>query len=157
MGLDMYLYARKSSFKTRIKEDKDKLFIEYPEELKEFADDMYDRFFQECIVEYAIGYWRKFNALHCYIVENFAENGVDDCKPIYLDGYDIEQIVDTIKSILVDKDKAKELMPPADGFFFGSTEISDWYFEDLEYSLWVFEKTLDAIRHGYSIYYQASW
>lgn len=76
MGLDMYLYARKvnSSFR------KGGIDVKYPCELQVFENLMKD--FEESLIitnNYKIGYWRKFNALHHFIVKHFSE-GEDDCQ-----------------------------------------------------------------------------
>ena len=35
--------------------------------------------------------------------------------------------------------KAMELLPPHDGYFFGSTKTDDWYYEDLKYTVEVLD------------------
>ena len=105
-----------------------------------------------------VAYWRKANAVHRWFVENFA-NGVDDCNPIHVCGEDLAKLCEICRAIWKEpegvrrNEKAMELLPPQDGFFFGSTKIDEWYYEDLAYTL----KVLDGIK-GYGEYvYRASW
>jgi hypothetical protein len=37
----------------------------------------------------------------------------------------------TIDNVLENPEKANMLLPPSSGFFFGSTEIDDWYWTNL--------------------------
>ena len=156
MGLDMYLYASKYESKSKWREeDKEGIKGFYPSELVDFQTDIFERNFASKHTKYQIGYWRKFNALHHYIVENFA-NGVDDCREIYLYTEDIEQILNNLKKVKDNKNKASELLPTKSGFFFGSTQYDEWYWEDVEYSIRLFEEVL-KLPKGIEIYYEASW
>lgn len=95
MGLDMYFYARKTTYKSFSKWGKPDRAneVNYPEDLKTFSDYIYDRNFKSVQTEirYQIGYFRKFNALHSYIVKTFAD-GIDNCQDIILYKEDVEQI-----------------------------------------------------------------
>lgn len=47
-----------------------------------------------------------------------------------------------------------ELLPPQEGFFFGSTKTDKWYYEDLEYTA----QALSFVENdGEDYIYQASW
>jgi len=132
-----------------------------------------------------IGYWRKFNALHGFIVSNFAEQ--DDCKPIYLDISNLEEIRKVLGEVLAILEKSKKIpkvenvssdrvieeiiydckneieaiFPPTEGFFFGSQEINNWFKDNVEYSIDVIENALKEYEEhpkvSMDFYYQASW
>lgn len=120
--------------------------------------------------KYQVGYWRKFNALHWWIVKNYA-NGEDDCQEIYLSVEDIEELLKVCQEVAMDHSKASELLPTKDGFFFGNTEYNDWYFKDIEYTIDLLQKIIEltkkqtkkknpesAVRcYEWDIIYQASW
>lgn len=91
-----------------------------------------------------IGYWRKFNALHDYIVRNFA-NDNDDCRPVELGNSAVAQILEVLEKVNKDHSKAEELLPTASGFFFGSTEYDEWYFKDVERSIEIFREARDIL------------
>ena len=153
MGLDMYLYATKYESRSNWRNDERKGF--YPEELKSLEEDIWERNFLSKHIKHQIGYWRKFNALHNYIVKNFAD-GVDDCREIYLYKEDIEKVLQVLKDAKNNKEKAPELLPTQSGFFFGSTDYDEYYWDDVKYSIELFEKVLE-LPDDYSIYYDASW
>lgn len=153
MGLDMYLYA--SGYESKHSRGGEVIKGFYPEELSLFEEKHQQHNFLSKETKYQIGYWRKFNALHNYIVKNFA-NGVDDCKEIYLPKEGIEQILEVLKTIKKDKSKANELLATQSGFFFGSTEYDEYYWQDIDYSIELFEDVL-TLHYSWDIYYQASW
>ena len=161
MGLDMYFTARQylSSWNDADKELKTKVSalvegMATEWEVKE--------------VSFEVAYWRKANAIHNWFVQNVQE-GEDDCKSYYVNENCIIELYDTVCQVLEDHSKAEELLPPQGGFFFGGTEIDEWYFKDLEYTREVFEPLVTKImyakdypneRHdiwNYDFYYQSSW
>jgi hypothetical protein len=116
-----------------------------------------------------VGYWRKFNALHGYIVDTFA-SGEDNCQHISLEEDDLIQILDTLKqakyildsdaSDEVKSDKLSDVFPTADGFFFGSTFYADYYAECVDITIILLSDLIDECEddnYSYSFYYQASW
>ena len=151
MGLDMYLEVRK--YKSSYRGDGEQLA--YPNELKELELNIRNRNFLSVESTYQVGYWRKFNALHSYIITNF-NDGVDDCREIWLPIRCCEQILNDLKKI--NENNASEIMPTCEGFFFGSTRIDEYYFQDVKYSIDLFEKVIKlAKEYNYEVYYHASW
>ena len=155
MGLDMYFYLTKYESQFSFNDEKN-VILHYNEDLKELENDILERNFKSIETKYQVGYFRKFNALHSYIVDNFAD-GVDDCKEVYLSKEEIKTIISTLKS--VNEDNASKVLPTQKGFFFGSQEYDEWYFEDVKYAIDLFEKMLKVLetKKGWSAYYQASW
>jgi hypothetical protein len=107
-----------------------------------------------------VAYWRKCNAIHNFFV-NKVQGGRDECQRSYVPMEVLNELKDICKKILHSNAEhggyktealAEKLLPPTAGFFFGSTSIDKWFFEDLEYTLDVLNKLEDG---GY--YYQASW
>ena len=163
MGLDMYFYARKTTYKSFSKWDNPERAneVNYPEDLKIFSDYIYDRNFKSVQTEtsYQIGYFRKFNALHSYIVKTFAD-GIDNCQDIYLYKEDVEQIKKILDDVLEanTEEKAKELLPPQSGFFFGGTDYDEYYFEDVKDAADLMQNILDNFDfENYQLVYEASW
>lgn len=163
MGLDMYFYARKTIYKSFSKWDKSDRADEtnYPEDLKIFSDYIYDRNFKSVQTEtsYQIGYFRKFNALHSYIVKTFA-NGIDNCQDIILYKEDVEQIKKVLDDVLEanTEEKAKELLPTQSGFFFGGTDYDEFYFDDVKDAADLMQNLLDNFDfENYQLVYRASW
>ena len=166
MGLDMYLYANRYDSKSTYnydEEKKDKVSKTfYPRALNKLARKHADYNFLSKETFYQIGYWRKFNALHGFIVENYA-NGRDECQKIYLSKDNIKEILNTLKEVKANPNSAMDIMPPTPGFFFGSQDIDEWFIKDVEYSIELFEDVLEMLekndkrKNYYEIYYQASW
>lgn len=107
-------------------------------------------------VSQEIGYWRKFNALHNWFVEN-VQDGRDECQEAYVSPSKLEELLNILNEVK-DGDiiKAEELLPTTSGFFFGSTEYDEWYFENVNESIPIIEKAL-SYKEDSDIYYQSSW
>ena len=164
MGLDMYFYARKTTYKSFSKWDNSDRAneVNYPEDLKTFSDYICNRNFKSVQTEtiYQIGYFRKFNALHSYIVKTFA-NGIDNCQDIILYKEDVEQIKKVLDDVLnahQQVEKAKELLPTQSGFFFGGTDYDEFYFEDVKVAADLMQSLLCNFDFDkYQLIYEASW
>lgn len=160
MGLDMYVYLKKSDYKSRSQWRQNDL--EYPKELKEFQDNILDRNFmsEQETHSYQVGYWRKANAIHGWIVNNLAD-GEDKCQEIYMSLESIKQLISVCQDVFTDPSEAERLLPPEEGFFFGSQEIDEWYMEDIKYTIKLFEKIKAFLEseqgEEYRCIYQASW
>ena len=104
-------------------------------------------------------YWRKSNAIHQWFVDNCGK-GIDECQPIYVSRQDLIDLRDLVKDVLIHREKAPLALPTASGFFFGSTEYDEWYWEDLEYTAKELDRVLmDTFEQWQSVdfIYQASW
>ena len=159
----MYFYARKTTYKSFSKWGNPERAneVNYPEDLKTFSDYIYDRNFKSVQIEtrYQIGYFRKFNALHSYIVKTFAD-GIDNCQDIILYKEDVEQIKKVLDDVLEanTEEKAKELLPTQSGFFFGGTDYDEFYFEDVKVAADLMQNLLDNFDfEKYQLIYEASW
>lgn len=138
----------------------------------------YDSLFKE------VYYWRKANAIHQWFVDNI-QNGNDDCEDYRVMQKDIQLLIETLKEVynsLCDKEmitkkvkdgtieyeikvfkeedleKAKELLPTQEGFFFGGTEYDEYYFEQIKDTLndlQILDRSFDY-ENNYLIY-GSSW
>ena len=143
MGLDMYLNAKR--------------YIWYNED--DLADTVANVFpeikgrrVKEVIVEAM--YWRKANAIHKWFVDN-VQNGVDECEEHYVSREQLTELRDLVLEVLATRDASK--LPPQAGFFFGSTDITDWYWKDLEYTLEGLNKVLEDFPDRWEFNYRSSW
>lgn len=103
------------------------------------------------------GYWRKDNHIHNWFVKHCAE-GVDDCKPMYVQDSDLDTLRRLCSEVIADPTKAEELLPCAGGFFFGSVEYDEYYIESLQSTIDIIDKTAKMVtRYMGDIIYQASW
>lgn len=110
-------------------------------------------------VSFEAMYWRKANGIHRWFVQN-VQDGVDDCKEYYVTPEELETLVGLCNQVLEDNSKAHELLPPQSGFFFGGTDVDDWYLEQLQNTVAALEVLLNlevVKNHTVSLYYQSSW
>lgn len=160
MGLDMYL-KRKIYYGLNYKHNN----IEGKKTKIVINDEVVDHTDLEEI-SFQVGYWRKFNALHNYFVENIQE-GVDDCKEYWISEEKLKDIInlcqkdieylDTLKlenDIYINVDDEKLNLIPKSGFFFGSTEINTWHYEMLKNTI---NQLTEALSINGDFYYQSSW
>jgi hypothetical protein len=155
MGLDMYLYKKTyvqnwSHFK---EEEKHDITIYKGGKLRK--DIKPERI--TYIIE-TVGYWRKFNALHKWFVDN-CQNGVDDCKEYYVSKEKLKELLVNLNKVNIEKALGKELLPTESGFFFGDTEYSDYYYECVEDTISMLTELLkESDENSYSdFYYNSSW
>lgn len=77
-----------------------------------------------------IGYFRKVN----FLVKYFKDLGfdVENQTPFCISKEDAEVLLSRCNQVLKDHSKASELLPTMDGFFFGSIEYNEYYFNDVK-------------------------
>ena len=100
--------------------------------------------------------WRKANAVHQWFVTN-VQDGKDDCGTYYVDDEQLVQLRDTAQRTLRIRANAADELPTREGFFFGSTEYDEWYYENLEATVAGIDRVLSNKQDGSSFEYQSSW
>lgn len=104
-------------------------------------------------------YWRKANQIHKWFVDN-VQDGNDDCKEYEVPLEQLRKLVKTCKKVLKDHSKAEELLPTQAGFFFGGTEYTEYYFQNLKDTVKQIEPLLKE-EYPKGVYvtftYQSSW
>lgn len=104
-------------------------------------------------------YWRKANAIHRWFVDN-VQDGVDNCAEYNVSTEQLTELRNLCKKVLEDPENAMELLPPKSGFFFGSTDIDDFFIDDLTSTVERFDYLLElpeVKNHNISFYYSSSW
>lgn len=165
MGLDMYLNARKHLEKInwQVLQANDELSYSSPEavypkfndlleltQLTDVATDIYG-----ATVEVVCAYWRKANQIHNWFVTNI-QKGEDNCGEYYVPQDKLTELMVICEHALESKDPT--LLPPQAGFFFGGTDIDEWYWRDLESTVTQL-KRIFALPDvdNLSFYYSSSW
>ena len=143
MGLDMYLNAKRFIW---FGED------ELGSKVAEAFPELKGKRVKEVVVEAL--YWRKANAIHKWFVDNCQE-GEDDCGNYYVGREQLEELRQLILEALATKDAKK--LPPQAGFFFGSTEVDNWYWEDLRSTADGLERVLAEFPEQWEFEYHSSW
>jgi hypothetical protein len=155
MGLDMYLSAKRYLWS-----DQDKEVSEQVNKIIGVDGDAERRFNGSSLVVKEISldamYWRKANAIHGWFVEN-CQDGDDDCKEYEVDREQLETLRDLCKDILEHPDAERDAdLDPTLGFFFGSAEKDEWYYQDLKNTVEGLDRVL-TLPDEYSFTYTSSW
>jgi hypothetical protein len=156
MGLDMYLNAKRymSKYFNEGDEAKMKLIAEVFPELANRKGRFGDASpVKEVSIE--AGYWRKANAVHDWFVRNVQE-GEDDCGNYPVGREQLGELKELCKQVLEDRERASELLPTTDGFFFGSTEYDQHYFGDLEQTIRIIDECM-TLPVEWEFEYRSSW
>lgn len=113
--------------------------------------------FKPINVTFRLAYWRKANAIHRWFVEN-VQDGLDECQSSYVPLEALQKLKEICEKVLNNNELAAELLPTAEGFFFGDTRYNEWYFEDVEKTLNITNDILsDPNVKNWWITYRASW
>ena len=155
MGLDQYLYAKKYTSNSEFfGEKRREEFLKLREVVGDDA-----RFLEANLpsitIEMKVGYWRKANAVHQWFVDN-CQNGEDDCREAYVGREKLEELLSAVKAVIADPSKADDILPTQSGFFFGSTEYDEYYFQDLKDTKEILERCL-SMSDEWDFAYQSSW
>lgn len=182
MGLDMYMSKKTYVKRWAHNEPKDQFTVTVKKGRKKFTGINPERI--SYIVE-EVAYWRKFNALHNWFVQN-VQDGRDECQESYIPDEKLEELVETLKSVKkilaeaptkkemvqvgwsngeklmeeidtfdIDENILEELLPTASGFFFGGIEYDEYYKDEVERTLTLLEGLI--AEGGGDFYYQSSW
>jgi hypothetical protein len=151
MGLDMYLQAQRYVSGWHFRKD-----AAFEAIVKAANLEPTDRA-PSITVSANVAYWRKANHIHRWFVDN-VQGGVDECQEAYVDRDQLQELVDLCKQVQAEPDKAKMLLPPQAGFFFGSTEIDEEYWVDLADTVEQLERVLnDPKLADVDFFYHSSW
>jgi len=106
-------------------------------------------------VEVTCAYWRKANQIHKWFVDN-VQGGNDNCGEYYVSNEKLNQLRETCRQALFAKDPS--LLPPQAGFFFGSYDIDEWYWQDIKDTIKKIDRVLALPDMSkLSFYYTSSW
>lgn len=168
MGLDMYLNARRyvSDYPDPGKTSAIAEIVEFP-----------DKFFplRSVTVSCRVGYWRKANAIHNWFVNNI-QSGEDDCKEYYVSRAKLQELKMECLTVLLYQQREKNYvghgvfigeeetppqeewpLPPSEGFFFGSNDRDDYYYEYLKETVSIIDAVCNDLPEQWEIYYESSW
>lgn len=180
MGLDMYLY-KKHYVGNKYKNESQMLSVITPVDSK--LSIKKERISE---ITEQVAYWRKANAIHkwftdncmdgdndkssCYVTREDIKKLVDVCDTVLkasklvpskvVNGYNYSPvgkvaIMEDGKTI-ENPEVANKLLPTEDGFFFGSTDYDQYYYQDVKETFEVLTALLlEGGMDGF--YYEASW
>lgn len=105
-----------------------------------------------------VAYWRKANAIHGWF-DNLKENGLDNCEDVTVTVPMLVKLRDTCYEVLTkhDEETAMDLLPPTEGFFFGSNNIDEWYWKDVQETYDVLTNIIESSNEDDLYEYHAWW
>lgn len=157
MGLDMYLKAKRWLWSDVVTKDD----MPAKETIAKAVEMPYPNKWEVQQVTCEAGYWRKANAIHNWFVEN-VQGGEDECREHRVSREQLMALLDIVNDVLDTEDKdererlALEFLPPTSGFFFGSTDMDEYYYQDLEDTRKILLRAINA-PECWDFYYQSSW
>ncbi len=103
-------------------------------------------------------YWRKANAIHKWFVDNIQE-GNDECEPHRVSHDKLIVLKELCEKVLKYRSQAKELLPTQEGFFFGTYEQDEWYWDSLTQTVEEIKTVLKMFPEddGWELEYCSSW
>jgi len=184
MGLDMYLTAKKyigggNWEREEEKKLNNKIRDIFPEMFK--TDNL-----NYIEVTFETGYWRKANAIHQWFVDNVQDgNDNCDSYYVSREQLELlkdkcEQVLSVAKTgngkitvsekltkdgwekvledgiVVTNPEDVNEILPPQSGFFFGSTDINEYYLNDMKETIDIIDRCL-KLPKDWNIYYHSSW
>ena len=158
MGLDMYLTAKKLVTPEVTKE-------KATDDLGDWIEvgDLKDPWWNtdnDTFVAVTLDSWRKANEIHKWFVDN-VQGGEDQCNAFPVSAEHVDTLLALCKEVLADQSKAEDLLPTQSGFFFGSTDYDEYYYQDLTHTVRLLEtvKIMMAQTEPADVIveYQSSW
>lgn len=138
MGLDMYLLKGSNNTDTK-------------------SRSFQEAFSWEEVGLTVVGYWRKANAVHNWFVTN-VQDDEDDCDYYPVEKNQLLELLGICKEVKENHKLAPELLPTCEGFFFGSTEYNEWYFQNIEETIEILNTILENTDFkNEKIIYTSSW
>jgi hypothetical protein len=161
MGLDMYLTGKRYMSTWIDEQDTERqsaIQILFPE-----LANMQNQFDGPVVKEVRIeaGYWRKANAVHDWFVKN-VQDGEDQCRPHPVSREKLAELkVQCARAIAArgrdfEEETSEDILPTASGFFFGTTEYDDWYYDYLAHTIEIVDRCL-ALPDSWDFEYCSSW
>ena len=92
-----------------------------------------------------LAYFRKVN----FLFEFFSGSLNEDETTAVITRGEMEELIEKCEIVLNNRDKASEILPTCDGFFFGSLDYDDYYFESVAKVLLSFQVILENYSDDY--------
>jgi hypothetical protein len=159
MGLDMYIFKVKKTKHTidelheldREPNPNDPKIVEFLPLDQPYPDTFKDYY----TIFHQVAYWRKFNALHNWFVTH-VQVGIDNCAHYELDKDVLIDLLETLLNTKSENDPSE--MMPVSGFFFGSTDVDEYYWEHIEKAIDEISNLIDNTNWDKErLFYTSSW
>ena len=158
MGLDMYLKANKYAGDWNFCEPSERKTHQKLLTAAGMSKEYVAKDSPAVEVSVTVAYWRKSNQIHAWFVRECA-GGEDNCEPAYVPREKLLELRNLCADLLTrrDHEEASQKLPPQQGFFFGSYDIDEFYWGELESTVEQLDKVLQLNEAEWEFYYRASW
>ena len=99
-------------------------------------------------------YWRKANQIRGWLVSHNIIEDDDNCVERPVSNDNLKSLIEDCKAVLNDHSLAEKLLPCTSGFFFGSDEFDEWYYEQLQETV---DKLEPLVSTGEDFTYEDWW
>ena len=123
--------------------------VHTPDDVAKFFEEMKTHIFKE-----SDAYFRKVNFLYAYFGNKLVNESCIASKE------EIKQLIDTCNDVLKhkgDEDYAIEHLPTTSGFFFGFTDYSDWYYNNVKDCIKQMRKLYRSLKDDDFVLWDFSW
>jgi len=79
------------------------------------------------------------------------------CKSYHVDKSKLEELLQVCETVLKERENATELLPTQPGFFFGSTDYDEYYYNDCAKTVEIISNLLKEDNSEADFEYMASW
>jgi hypothetical protein len=139
MGLDMYLF---STSKDNVVFVKGTNLVSDVLEFKKLNE---------------VGYWRKANQIHNWFVKN-VQNNKDNCELYSVSKEKLLELKDVCYKVIEGYNLEEKLLPTIGGFFFGSIDYDEYYYDYIRETIKIIDDILNTIDFDKNfILYNSSW
>ena len=158
MGLDMYLTKRTYVQNWDYMKESEKNYVSI-----KGADEGHIKGERVQYITEQLCYWRKANQIHNWFVKN-VQGGEDDCGKYIVSLPELKQLMDVCYEVMTDNSTAKELLPTAEGFFFGGGGYDEFYYTQVTNTYKILKELVEELEsyktplnNSAWIEYRASW
>lgn len=161
MGLDMYLMAKEyvSNYSWKEEDEFHNENSRYNNLIKHVdKKGIQYKHSNSAVIEFEAMYWRKANAIHKWFVDN-VQQGTDDCDKYQVTVNELEKLLEICEEVLANPNKAPDLLPVHEGFFFGTYDYDEWYLDNLKETVERLPELIEIAKDSLSIEfsYLSSW
>lgn len=107
-----------------------------------------------------IAYWRKANQIHEWMNKNLTEVAVENCEGYPITKEQLEELRQVCVNVYTHQNEkySQEHLPTTTGFFYGSDEYDDWYYNQVNNTIELIDKVLQSTDFNrQQIFYWAWW
>lgn len=104
-----------------------------------------------------VAYWRKANQVRQWLVDHTDLHPDDNCRIIPVTKDILEQLIKDCEEVITHPQRAEEIMSTSAGFFFGSYDYDEWYFEQIQDTIRQIKSILETTDFDNEVIEYTEW